>query len=138
MLEKNPKILLIGCTMLFLCLLFSTSIFLNLQPISNDHTIRSSISQSSAFKVMVYNVEASGLNSDWKEVVKEENADVFIAIETGDWDDDSGDGFDADNFTDLLNEFNVYFSDETPYVGATTQGIPDDTSGETILMGECK
>ncbi|MHA2172283.1 MAG: lamin tail domain-containing protein [Candidatus Kariarchaeaceae archaeon] len=129
--KKNPKLFLIGCTTLFL--LLSTSTFLDLQPISNDSIIRTSISQSSAFKVMVYNVEASGQNVDWKEVVKEENADVFIAIETGDWDDASGDGFDVNNFTDLLNEFNSYFSDELPYSGVTTQGIPNDTSGETIL-----
>jgi endonuclease/exonuclease/phosphatase family metal-dependent hydrolase len=131
MVKKITKLLFIGCTTLFL--LLSTSTFPNLQPISNDSIIRTSISQSSAFKVMVYNVEASGQNVDWKEVVKEENADVFIAIETGDWDDASGDGFDASNFTDLLNEFNTYFSDELPYSGVTTQGIPFDTSGETIL-----
>ena len=109
--KKIPKLFLIGCTTLFL--LLSTATPHDFQPITNDSKIRTSISQSSAFKVMVYNVEGSGQNADWKEVVKEENADVFIAIETGDWDDTSGDGFDGS--------------------GVTTQGISSEFSGETVL-----
>ncbi len=80
------------------------------------------------FKVMTYNIEESGINSDWKEVVKEENPDIMILVETGTWDDTS-------NL--LLNqavaEFNAYFSDEDPYGGYTAQSIGFSTSGEAIL-----
>ncbi len=81
-----------------------------------------------AYKIMLYNIEQSGINPDWKQVVKEENPDIAIFIETGDWDD---------NNNQLLNqyvtEFNNYFVNEAPYVGYTTQGIAFSTSGEAIL-----
>lgn len=79
-------------------------------------------------KIMVYNIEQSGLNPDWKEVVKEENPDIVVFVETGTWDD---------NNNELLNqyvqEFNSYFVNEAPYVGYTAQGISYSTSGEAIM-----
>ncbi|NHI88853.1 MAG: endonuclease/exonuclease/phosphatase family protein [Candidatus Thorarchaeota archaeon] len=80
------------------------------------------------FKVMTYNIEESGINPDWKEVVKEEDPDIMILVETGTWDN---------NNDFLLNqaviEFNAYFSQEAPYEGYTAQGIGFSTSGEAIL-----
>ncbi|TFH02603.1 MAG: hypothetical protein E4H14_17510, partial [Candidatus Thorarchaeota archaeon] len=81
-----------------------------------------------AFKVMSYNIEASGSNSDWKQVVKEENPDILVLIETGTWDDNG-------NYilNQVVDEFNTYFVDELPYIGYCAQAITYSTSGEAIL-----
>jgi endonuclease/exonuclease/phosphatase family metal-dependent hydrolase len=79
-------------------------------------------------KVMTYNIEESGANPDWKEVVKEENADIMILVETGYLDDNSDLLLDQ-----AISEFNAYFTDERPYIGYTAQGISYSTSGEAIL-----
>ncbi|MFW9797736.1 MAG: lamin tail domain-containing protein [Candidatus Thorarchaeota archaeon] len=80
------------------------------------------------FKVMTYNIEQSGVNADWKEVVKEENPDIMILVETGTW-DDSGNLL----LNSAITEFNTYFTNEAPYEGYTAQGIGISTSGEAIL-----
>ncbi len=81
-----------------------------------------------AFKVMAYNIEASGTNDDWKQVVKEENPDILILVETGTWDDNGNYRLNA-----AVSEFNAYFVDEVPYVGYCAQDITYSTSGEAIL-----
>ncbi len=83
---------------------------------------------SSAFKIMFYNIEQSGINPDWKQVVKEENPDIAIFVETGTWDDNND-----QLLQQYVNEFNAYFSNEAPYVGYVTQGISFSTSGVAIL-----
>ena len=70
------------------------------------------------FKVMTYNIEGSGANDDWKQVVKDENPDVLILVETGTWDNNDNEILDA-----TIEEFNVYFADENPYMGYCAQGI---------------
>jgi len=79
-------------------------------------------------KVMAYNIEESGISPDWIEVVKEENPDIMILVETGFWDDNN----DA-LLHDAINDLNTYFVDEAPYSGYTAQGITWSTSGEAIL-----
>ncbi len=79
-------------------------------------------------KVMTYNIEESGANPDWKDVVKEENPDIMILVETGYLDDSSDLLLDQ-----AISEFNAYFIDEQPYIGYTAQGISYSTSGEAIL-----
>ncbi|MDF1538221.1 MAG: lamin tail domain-containing protein [Candidatus Thorarchaeota archaeon] len=81
-----------------------------------------------AFKVMSYNIEASGVNADWKQVVKEENPDILVLIETGTWEDNG-------NYilNQVVDEFNTYFVDELPYVGYCAQAITYSTSGAAIL-----
>ncbi|MFW9979506.1 MAG: lamin tail domain-containing protein, partial [Candidatus Thorarchaeota archaeon] len=81
-----------------------------------------------AFKVMSYNIEASGSNADWKQVVKEENPDILVLIETGTWDDNG-------NYilNQIVDEFNTFFLDELPYEGFCAQDIQYATSGATIL-----
>jgi endonuclease/exonuclease/phosphatase family metal-dependent hydrolase len=81
-----------------------------------------------ALKVMSYNIEAGGANEDWKQVVKEENPDILIVVETGTWDDNGNQILNS-----VTNEFNSYFVDETPYVSYCAQGITYSTSGEAIL-----
>jgi len=81
-----------------------------------------------AFKVMTYNIEASGVNEDWKQVVKEENPDILILVETGTWDDNGN-----QILNEVVNDFNSYFSDELPYAGYCAQEITYSTSGEAIL-----
>ncbi|MHA1289695.1 MAG: Ig-like domain-containing protein, partial [Candidatus Thorarchaeota archaeon] len=79
-------------------------------------------------KVMAYNIEQGGIDPDWMNVVKEENADIMILVETGTWDDNS----DL-ILRDSIEELNDYFVDEAPYSGYTAQGISYSTSGEAIL-----
>ena len=93
--------------------------------------IDSSSSLSETVKIMAYNIKESGESSthpDWKDVVKEENADVIMFVETGYWDDSSN-----AKLNQYITEFNNYFSSEDPYVGYTTQGISYSTSGEAIM-----
>lgn len=80
------------------------------------------------FKILNYNVYESGVNPEWKDVVKAENADIAVFVETGDWDNNENKQLDA-----YVNEFNGYFYDEAPYTGYTTQGIKWNTQGEAIL-----
>ncbi len=96
-------------------------------------TVNNSISFSSSdfdgvFKVMAYNIQESGINPDWKEVVKEENPDILMLVETGFWDDDG-----SSNLNSAVTELNSYFVDEDPYEGFTAQGISFSTSGEAVL-----
>ncbi len=95
--------------------------------------VNNSISFESAdfdpiFKVMTYNIQESGIDPDWKEVVKEENADIIIFVETGYWDDDGSIGLIS-----AVEEFNAYFTEEDPYQGFCAQGIAFSTSGEAVL-----
>ena len=83
------------------------------------------------FKVMTFNIKESGEDPeylDWKEVVKEENADIIMFLETGSWDDNSN-----LKLTQYINEFNAYFSNEEPYTGYCTQGISYSTDGAAIM-----
>lgn len=80
------------------------------------------------FKIMTYNIEESGINKDWKEVVKEENPDILMLVETG-YMEDNGNRM----LRSALDEFNAYFSDELPYVGLAAQNIAFSTSGEAIM-----
>lgn len=83
---------------------------------------------SNIFKIMTYNIEESGINADWKEVVKEENPDILILVETGNFDDNGN-----TQLLQVIDEFNDYFVDEAPYSGFTAQGIAFSTSGEAVL-----
>ena len=80
------------------------------------------------FKVMAYNIQESGIDPDWKEVVKEENPDIIMFVETGYWDDGGSRDLNA-----AVAELNAYFSDEDPYEGFCAQGISFSTSGEAVL-----
>ncbi|MBS3793734.1 MAG: lamin tail domain-containing protein [Candidatus Thorarchaeota archaeon] len=98
---------------------------------TNTVTVDNSETQepsAEAFKVMTYNIEASGANEDWKQVVKEENPDILILVETGTWDDNGN-----QTLNEVIDEFNSYFADEVPYVGYCAQDITYSTSGEAIL-----
>ena len=77
---------------------------------------------------MAYNVQESGINADWKEVVKEENPDVVIFVETGTW-DDNGDAL----LNQYVQELNTFFTNEAPYQAVTTQNIAFSTSGEAVF-----
>ncbi|MFX1298038.1 MAG: Ig-like domain-containing protein [Promethearchaeota archaeon] len=83
---------------------------------------------SKIFKLMTFNINTSGFDPDWKEVVKEENADIIMFIETGNWDDNSN-----EKLNQYVSEFNTYFTDEDPYIGYCTQGISYLTDGTAIM-----
>jgi len=80
------------------------------------------------FKIMTYNIEESGINSDWKNVVKEENPDILMLVETGNFDDNGN-----SQLRQVVEEFNTYFVSELPYSGFCAQNIYFSTSGEAIL-----
>ncbi|OLS20434.1 MAG: hypothetical protein HeimC2_37170 [Candidatus Heimdallarchaeota archaeon LC_2] len=82
----------------------------------------------SPIKFMTYNIERSGSDPDWINVVKQENPDIIVYIETGNWDDGNN-----EQLNQHLVEFNDYFSNEPPYVGNTGQNIGFSTSGEAIM-----
>ncbi|KKK44527.1 hypothetical protein LCGC14_0757150 [marine sediment metagenome] len=86
---------------------------------------------SEIFKLMTFNIKKSGEDPsypDWKTVAQEENADIIMFIETGDWDDNSN-----QKLNQYVNEFNTYFPDEDPYIGYCTQGISLSTDGAAIM-----
>jgi len=80
------------------------------------------------FKVLNYNVKESGIGDEWMEVVKAENPDIAIFVETGTW-DNSGNK----KLNDIINQFNGYFYEEAPYSGYTTTGSTYSTVGQAIL-----
>ncbi len=80
------------------------------------------------FKILNYNVFESGVNPEWKDVVKAENPDIAVFVETGDWDNNAD-----KQLNEYVKEFNGYFYNEAPYDGYTTQGIKWNTQGEAIL-----
>jgi len=80
------------------------------------------------FKVMEFNINSSGQYSDWKEVVKEENADIIMFIETGYWDNSGNDPLNQ-----YIDEFNTYFTEEDPYIGYCAQDIWYWADGAAIL-----
>lgn len=79
-------------------------------------------------KIMTYNIKESGIYPEWMEVMKEENADIVILVETGDFDDNSN---------ELLNTYagklNDYFFDFIEFQTYTLQGIMNSWNGITIL-----
>ena len=82
----------------------------------------------SAFKVMNFNVQEGGIHPEWKQLVKEENPDIWIAIETGTWDD-----YGNKKLNDYISEFKSYFDNEYPFTGYTAQEIKYSSSGAAIL-----
>ncbi len=83
---------------------------------------------SDIFKLMVYNINGGGKNPDWKKVVYEENPDIMVCIETGNWDDSNN-----MRLRRYVNDFNMHFYDEAPFTGYTSQVLTDLYSGEAIL-----
>jgi endonuclease/exonuclease/phosphatase family metal-dependent hydrolase len=80
------------------------------------------------FKILNYNVMESGTNKEWKDVVKAENPDIAVFVETGLWDDDG-----KSKMYQHLNEFNGYFIDEAPYEARITIKTQWSTTGQAIF-----
>ncbi|MCG3220489.1 MAG: endonuclease/exonuclease/phosphatase family protein [Candidatus Heimdallarchaeota archaeon] len=92
-----------------------------------------------AFKVMAYNIwesgrEVKGFNGGirpqdgWLDVMKEENADIAILVETGSL--DNGDNAQLIRAMKILSG---YYYMEAPYDGCTEQDIPSVTDGEAVI-----
>ena len=80
-------------------------------------------------KIMSYNIEESGLNSQYKDVLKEENADVIILVETGFLSNEANRGLN-----EMVVELNNYFgSSELPYHLISTFGQSNKYTGSAIL-----
>ncbi len=86
---------------------------------------------SEIFKLMTFNIKESGEDPaypNWRTVVKEENADIIMFIETGNWDNNGN-----EKLNQYVNEFNIFFVDEDPYMGYCTQGISYSSDGVAIM-----
>lgn len=79
-------------------------------------------------KVMSYNIDNSGVNPAWMDVVKEENPDIAVFVEVGSWDD---------NNNQLLNQhvsqFNSYFNANKPYQGSVSQNTKVNNTGCALM-----
>lgn len=88
--------------------------------------------KTGVFKIMEYNVYFSGIEepyvNTWLEVAKEENADIIVADETGDWHKDNN-----FLFNQVLDELNSYFVNEDPYTGYAVTTIDYPNGGSSIL-----
>ena len=83
---------------------------------------------SDIFKIIVYNIKESGIDPNWKTVVKQENPAILILVETGYFDDEANEPLNA-----YTSEFNEYFADEVPYDSYTARTDSFPTTGESIL-----
>ncbi len=79
-------------------------------------------------KIMEYNIKESGIKPQWIDVIKEENPDIAILVETGNFDDNNN-----QLLNEILQELNYYFQDQVPYHAYTEQGAPTSYTGITIL-----
>ncbi len=79
-------------------------------------------------KIMTYNIKESGIFPQWLDVVKEENPDILVLVETGDFDNNNNELMNK-----YLDELNVYFMDFAKYEGYTQQNIQAPYSGITIF-----
>ncbi len=84
--------------------------------------------QVETVKIMAYNILESGKHIEWKEVVKQANPDILIAVETGGWN-----GPTDPTLRTIKDEFNTYFSSEKPYEVWATNNNPSTTAGEAIF-----
>jgi len=91
-----------------------------------DHDFKPTL--RSVAKFMTYNIKESGIFKEWKDVVKEENPDVLILVETGNFDDSNN-----ALLSEIQLEFNTYFADEAPYNAYTLQGIDNAWNGISLL-----
>ncbi len=83
----------------------------------------------STLKIMTYNIEASGQDPRYIDVLKEENADIVVLIEVGDFDDDGNASLNA-----LLVQLNEYFaSTERHYEMTMTYGEGNRFTGIAIF-----
>ena len=80
------------------------------------------------FKFMSYNVEFGGTNPAWKDVVKEENPDVAVFVEVGNWDNNNN-----SLLNQFVSEFNNFFANESPYQGSVAQGTSVSNTGLAIM-----
>ncbi len=80
------------------------------------------------FKIMTYNIKESGIDPRWKTVVKQEDPDILILVETGYFDDQANEALNA-----YTSEFNQFFVNEAPYDSYTCYVDSFPTTGEAIM-----
>lgn len=102
----------------------------NTAEITNTYTVDQSFqtSLSQEPKVMTYNIKQSGAFAAWFDVVKEENPDVLLLVETGDFDNNNNAILNS-----VKGDLNSYFFDEIAYNAYTLQGISENYNGISLL-----
>ena len=91
-----------------------------------DHDFKPTLRSTAKF--MTYNIKESGIFPEWFSVVKEENPDVLLLVESGNFDDDNDFLLNK-----VVTELNTYFIDEAPYSAYTLQGIDNAWNGITLI-----
>ncbi|OLS20842.1 MAG: hypothetical protein HeimC2_35620 [Candidatus Heimdallarchaeota archaeon LC_2] len=79
------------------------------------------------FKLLNFNIENSGKHPEWVDAVKDTNPDIMFLVETGAWV-----GSNDEEFLSIIDEFNAYFPNETPYEGVALNE-PSFTAGVAVL-----
>ena len=79
-------------------------------------------------KFMSYNIEASGINPAFVDVLKEENPDIVVLVEAGNMDDNGNASLNA-----LVVDLNSYFSNELPYESSLLYGQGSMYTGIAVL-----
>ncbi|MHA2214505.1 MAG: endonuclease/exonuclease/phosphatase family protein [Candidatus Hodarchaeales archaeon] len=122
-------------TAVIFILLFLFPVLASVNAYTNEPVVDEGMEELSnePIKILAYNIEESGIDPDWKEVIREENPDIMVLVETGNFDDATNDGFGRSDFTSLITELNSYFPKENPYEAYTAQDIHYDTSGEAVF-----
>lgn len=133
--SKNKIFFLVFQLMLLIVLITTNNNQLTINYVDNsnnrENLYQTKILENFEIKVMTYNVEHGGgdlPNPEWMQVVKAENPDIIICVETEDWHLD-------DKLNGIVTELNDYFVPlgEYPYFGSTEPNVPYDGSGVGIL-----
>ena len=97
--------------------------------VDNTNYVSPSPPDLASLKIMTYNIDASGQNPEFMNVLKEENADIFILVEVGDFDDNGNATLNS-----ILVQLNEYFAaTETPYHVTMTPGQGNKYTGIAIF-----
>lgn len=83
---------------------------------------------SAPFKLMTYNIDRGGVSAHWLDVLEEEDPDVAVLVEVGDFDDNG-----ESKLTAVIDELDAHFQRSPPYEGDVTRGTTVTNTGVAIL-----
>lgn len=99
---------------ILILILFVPALGIELKVDSYDfnNKVSSTSFDSDLIKILAYNILDSGIAGEFLNVLKEENADILMLVETMNFAIDGNEQFD-----EVIAELNDYFPDEDPYQG---------------------